>query len=421
MVHTLASLSKVDLNFIQLIQRELQYYDEPKLWSFSARINGKQIKHDGGEFEAQASGFSFFSKQEAILKCLMESVERCCNFLFFKSSISCVDTTKHLHSKAINFYLYKKFGNNSDNNVKFRWTTCESLSDDSHLLVPCQSVWFSYPHISKESIVYPAISTGVAAGACLSAAILRGLLEVVERDAFVIYYLQKLPAPRIRLDLIKNIQVKQMVEMIKGYKMEIICFDISTDLEIPVMMSIVLDRTGVGKAVSVGLKSDLNPIKAIIGSMEESFHTRKWIRNEHEKRQTPITINDFSKNSDMVARGLLWYSVDSINRLDFWLNNKQTKIVKEESKPTSSGDQLQRVIQSLSKCGYTAYWKNLMVLQFKNLNIYVAKSIIPGLQPLYLNERYRLAVSDRMYIVPKKLGFHVRNESQLNTFPHPFL
>lgn len=422
--HALSSPTTVvahNFELIQFLHQEYQYYDEPKLQSFSARITSKQIKHDGLRFEDQASGFSFFSKKEAVFKCLMESIERYCNFVFNKSSVECIDSPRRLFKKGINFDLLQKSRENFDDNIRFCWTRCESLSGGNFLLVPCQSIWLAYPYLPNEPVIYPPISTGVAAGGCLSAALLRGLLEVIERDAFIIYYLQKLPAPKIKLELIKNNQVMKLLETVKRYKLEVHCFDISTDIGIPVVVSIVLDRTGVGKAVSVGLKSDLSTIKAIVGSITEAFHTRKWIRTEHERNQAPVSQNDLLKNSSLTTRGLLWYSIDSIKHLDFWLNSSQTKIVKEEGVSMSSGEELKRVIHVLIKSGYTPYWKNLMISQFDNLNIYVVKTMVPGFQPLYLNENYRLAVSDRLYEVPEKLGFKTKRESQLNTFPHPFL
>lgn len=50
-------------------------------------------------------------------------------------------------------------------------------------------------------------------------------------------------------------------------------------------------------------------------------------------------------------------------------------------------------------------------------------TIIPELQPLYLDERYPYFGSDRLYSVPVKLGYlkNPNNENTLNKFPHPFL
>lgn len=422
-----------DFDLIQFLHQGHQYYDEPKLWSYSARLNDKFSPHDGGALAAAASGCSFFSKKEALLKCLMESIERYCNFVFNHNAVSFVGSPRQLAKKKINFALPpllttfsqkqppRQTSRDLDDNSRLRWATCESLSDGSPLLVPCQSIWLSYPYLPKEPVMYPSISTGVAAGSCLSATLVRGILEIIERDAFIIYYLQKLPAPKINLELMKTNQVVRILEIVKRYKLEVHCFDITTDIGIPVMLSIVLDRTGIGKAVSVGLKSDLNPVGAVVGSITEAFHTRKWIRMEYEKNQRVVRPEDLLEDSNLVTRGLLWYPIRSIKCLDFWLKNCRTRIVKEEGVPLSSGEQLKRTLHALAKHGHTVYWRSLMIPDLRRLNIHVVKTIIPQFQSLYLNEKYRLAVSDRVYEIPRKLGFRPKRESELNTFPHPFL
>ena len=86
-----------------------------------------------------------------------------------------------------------------------------------------------------------------------------------------------------------------------------------------------------------------------------------------------------------------------------------------------SGEKLKRLTKIFSDKNYELYYKDITISEFKKLNYYIVKVIIPKMQPIYLNEKYPLLGSDRLYSVPAKLGFKNKLEDDLNKYPHPFL
>ena len=70
---------------------------------------------------------------------------------------------------------------------------------------------------------------------------------------------------------------------------------------------------------------------------------------------------------------------------------------------------------------YDVLYKDILVPSLKDLNYSVVKVIIPQMQPVYLDERYPLLGSERLYQVPKILGYESKTEEKLNKYPHPFL
>lgn len=129
---------------------------------------------------------------------------------------------------------------------------------------------------------YLPISTGAAGGGSLTAALTRGIFEIVERDSFVIAYLNKIRFPKVSLDSVKDEYVQFLLEMLKRYRLAIHVIDITNDLKIPCFLSIIVNKTGIGPAVSTGLKCHLDPIEAITGSIEEAFNVRTWTRQNYE-------------------------------------------------------------------------------------------------------------------------------------------
>lgn len=411
-----------------------QYYDEPKFWDFSAKLNSQYFRHDGNNFQSRSSGVSFFSEKLALLKCLGEAVERYCNFVFLKSSVSFTGSFNNIKGQALNPVSIRSFSKNQlrkkafkrfriTEDSRFRWTRCQSLITGKYVYVPCQLIYLSYPRLREEPTIYPSISTGVAGGACLSAALTRGIYELIERDAFMIYYLNKLQAPKIQLSLIKDVRVQQLLKIADRYKMEVVCLDITTDLNVPAIAAVVINRIGIGKAISVGLRSDLNPVNAIIGAITEAFHTRLWLRKEYEKDPQQIKPHDLlkQKHSDLKLRGLLWYPAEAIEKLNFWIESRKRKRIQLSKKALSSGEQLRQLLAAFDKLGYYVYYKNLMITPLKHLGYFVVKVCVPQMQPLYLNEKFPLLGGERLYTLPAKLGYKSKSEVQLNGYPHPFL
>jgi len=423
-----------NFGFLTSIRRVRQHYDEPKFWHYSAKVNSKFSKNDGGPFNTQSSGISIFSEKTALLKCLGESIERYCNFVYLKGKVSFEGPFSLVKAKAIKPERFTGYSPHQlqnkrfkqfvvDSNSIFTWTSCKSLLDEQKILVPCQLIYLSYYRGKTEPILYPPISTGTAGGSSLSAAIVRGVHEVVERDAFMIYYLNKLPAPRINLKICKDHRIQKILRIAARYKLEIISLDITTDLPIPVVATVVINDTGIGKAVSVGLKSDLDPVEAIIGSFCEALHTRNWIRETYEKVALNTTRVDplKNKNVEMKRRALLWYGAGASQNLNFLLNSHKKSDIQPIKRVYKSGEHLKRLISIFAKNSYEVFYKELTLNSFREMGYFVVKVLIPGMQPLHLNEKYPLLGGNRLYTVPERLGFKAKTENELNKYPHPFL
>lgn len=419
-----------EIKLVESFERVRQHYDEPKFWYYSASISDKHLEHDGSHFHSKASGVSFFSQNEAVLKALAEAIERYNNFAFFNKAVSFAGSYPKLKRNAINpkrfmFFSDKQLRQNDykkfriDDYSFFRWTEMKSLNTNESCLVPCQVIYLSYRPAKKEPAIYPSISTGVAGHFKLDSAILGGIYEVIERDAFMIYYLNKLKPKRYDLSSSNNGKIKKLLETSQRYKLKIFSLDIRTDLPIPAVASVVVDESGFSKAVSVGLKSHLDIESAIIGSINEAFHTRTWIRESYIQNPTSISKTELIKNSTIKNRGLFWYSPKSIPRLNFFINNLDLVRIRSTNIDLSVQNQLRILRKALKDKGHKIYYKDITSKYFKDIAFKVVKVLIPGMQPVYLNEKYPLQGGGRLHSVPSSLGY--KNTGKLNTYPHPFL
>src|SRR5262249_19672190 len=82
------------------------------------------------------------------------------------------------------------------------WTEGRSLTKDEPILIPACLVFIPYfPFLRHkgEVAIAPSISTGQACASTRDRAVLSGLYEIVERDAFMISWLNRLPLPRVNV------------------------------------------------------------------------------------------------------------------------------------------------------------------------------------------------------------------------------
>lgn len=261
------------------------------------------------------------------------------------------------------------------------------------------------------------ISTGVAGRDTVESAILHGIYESIERDAFMIHYLNQIPPVAIDLLSSGNEKILSLYEIAKRYCLQLYCIDITTDIQIPTVAAVVIDKSGYGKAVSVGLKTDMDIEVAVIGAITEAFHTRTWVRKEYESNKRTISKNELVENSSILNRALFWYPVSSIKHINFWLQKSKVVSLKHKKNVTLS---LKTVQDIISRQGLHIYWKEITLPQFKKTNYHVVKVVIPELQQLYLNEKYPLLGGKRLRTVPGYLGA-ISKVDIMEHYPHPFL
>src|SRR5699024_2292626 len=79
-----------------------------------------------------------------------------------------------------------------DPQAPIHWAVGRSLVSGLRRFVPASFVYLPYTPASPAEVIGPSFSTGMSAGWSLDDAMLSGLLEVVERDAFAITWMNRL-------------------------------------------------------------------------------------------------------------------------------------------------------------------------------------------------------------------------------------
>ncbi len=408
---------KESVELILSLEKVKSFHDDPNFYYHHAILSYHQKYSDGPPPPhpsiIHAGGVSFISTWESLLKCLVESAERFSLFCYRREEMIFSSFTS-LNENALDpmFYIKEK----SIRKKRFGWVKGYNLTQNTRSFIPAKLVYVNYFKDIREPFLTVPISTGAAGGFDHLSTLLRSIYEVTERDAFITVYLTKVSPPRIDLFKIKNKQITDIAYKCKQYNLELNVFDISNDLNIPTYLSILTDSTGYGPAISAGAKSHLDVNKAITGSISESFLGRLLIRKLTLDQKFSFREINPSSISTLEDRGLYWSSLNRLSDLNYLF--RPNNYISQSPSFYNPRKQLEIIKTRLKTKGFNIYYKDITLDIFRKLGLLIYKVIIPGLQPLYINESKKEIKLERLASVSK---FYGQKKLSINKIPHPFL
>ncbi|MEU9337677.1 TOMM precursor leader peptide-binding protein [Streptomyces sp. NPDC048290] len=163
------------------------------------------------------------------------------------------------------------------------WVWGWSLRDARPLLVPARLVHYS-AGLAADSFVFEC-SNGCAIGGCLEEAVLGGLLELIERDAFLLAWYGGTRLTEIDLTSVPDPTVRAMVDRagLQGY--DVRAFDNRIDLAVPVVTGLAVRRDAGPGRYAFGAGASLDPAAALEGALSEVLtyipHLPGQVRERH--------------------------------------------------------------------------------------------------------------------------------------------
>jgi len=419
---------------IKGIYRTANYNDEPQLYQYSSQfVEGNTTKTS---VDSIASGTSFV-KDRALLKVLGETLERYSLGVYQKKEFvtASYDDLKKNSKNAVNpgklyLFLYSSgeveyFSNEDLVSTRLRWVRGVLSRTDRRIFVPAQLVYIPYKNLQSEPMLQMPISTGAAAGENISDALYRGICEIIERDSFMIHYYNRINSPAVDLRSLGSDEILQITKQISRYNLEVYVNDITTEIGIPAFVAIVVDRSGLGPAVSIGLKAGFEIEQDIVGAIEEALMVRSWIRDEHVYGLTKKTSINNKIIRSIEDRAAYWFPVDTIKYLDFWTKSKMLAKLQVSTKKSFSVSKkrVQIIIDQLEKRGHEVIHVEITAPIVAKYGFKVVKVFIPSLQALHLDEKYSYLNYPRLRNAPVTMGIYrkPKSMSEINKIPHPFL
>jgi ribosomal protein S12 methylthiotransferase accessory factor len=259
----------------------------------------------------------------------------------------------------------------------------------------------------------------------LAGAIYKGILETVERDAFMITWLNRIEPPSLDIWSIDDPFVQHLLNAIKDLPVRVHAKVLTLDIQIPIILIIVSSESGSPYTI-VGLGIDLNPIRAVTLALEEACLTTLGMAryaqyNPENFRPAPDYLN--VKNLDMhgLAHAIspdLRQSVEFLTKSNTLLSVKDLPNVSSESMVKN----VKTLVDMIHHKNLDVIFVDLTTSDIDEVGFKVARVVVPGLQPLDIDHEWRHLGGERLYQVPVQLGLLNKplSEESLNPFPHPF-
>jgi ribosomal protein S12 methylthiotransferase accessory factor len=157
------------------------------------------------------------------------------------------------------------------------WEEATNIQNGETKLIPSDKVWMRNRIENQPLSYFQASSNGLAGGGTLEDAILSGLYEIIERDAWTISHymsdsLGLLPNRTPLIGLPKALEA--IVRKIEAANLKLYLFDLTTDYKVPVFNATLLDLNGNCVGLFAGFGAHLNAEVAAIRAVTEAAQSR---------------------------------------------------------------------------------------------------------------------------------------------------
>jgi ribosomal protein S12 methylthiotransferase accessory factor len=381
-----------------------------------------------------SNGGASLTQEGAFRAAVGEAVERyCCSVFDFEHLPLSPYTEVSSDIRALGPSEVTLFHPRQRNSIRYSWFTEEtrlrwaqghSLTTQEPVLVPACMVYIPYAPARDEGeeSIGPSISTGQASGFDLDSALLRGICEVVERDAFSLGWLNRLPLPE--LDIESNPKVSKTYHgRFARRNLEYRLYQMITDLPIPAVLCLVVDHATDPPMICTGGAASPDPIEATLKALIEAAQTREWAKFMGKQPKPTIVESDYSNITDFEKHVFLYAYGDMMEAVEFLFSTEAKTSISDLPNLAGSDEKsaLERVVAEIARVGHEVLYVDLTTLDVEQCGYRVVKVFIPGMQPLEGDHTHRFLGGHRLYELPVKLGLLATSSiDTLNPYPHPY-
>ncbi len=390
-------------------------------------LNGqltKPVRVEESLISPSPSG-SGFSDTEAEIHTLMESVERYSNMVVDESRLvwSTYDKIKTVAISPTTLGLYsdEQYYRNDLGCSRFSkysmipWIEGHDPYTGKPVMIPADFVY--YPAIREKPLVFDT-SNGASAHIDTVQAILNGLYEVIERDAFLTMWINGFSMPILNPKKLP-FGFTESIKMINEFGMSVKLIDLTNDTRIPTAAAICYNNNpNKYPAVLVGAGSHIDPGKAVQKALFEMEFMLSEIL-EHPNKKKIARLEDITS---MYKHPLYYLNPRKRKYWEFMINSKQTsELPKLIKRSKHDYDTLMQIVELLDSMNHRVIYVDITSSEISRIGLRAVKVFVTGFQPLYVGTKTRMNIA-RLNEAAKHVTRNIkatRVHSGLNTAPHP--
>ncbi|WP_300009614.1 YcaO-like family protein [Pseudonocardia sp.] len=332
------------------------------------------------------------------------------------------------------YYSDRSYHRRFDEQKPMRWVWGHSLRDERPVLLPEQIVYYGSGILGGHETFVMECSNGCATGSCPEEAVFFGLLELIERDAFLLCWYGRAGLPEIDPATCMSTDTRIMIDLVGHMGYDVRLFDNRIDLPIPVVTAVAVRRDGGLGTLCFAAGASLDPEDAVRAALCEvaSYVPDFDRRTESDLAEARAMAGDFGKVHELRHHALLYGLPEMRHHADFLLGNQAPPLSMVQ---TYAGWEAQRP-RNLDLLDDVAYLSGL--LSGRGFDVIVVDQtsreqraegvsthcvVVPGLLPIDFGwDRQRARHMSRTRTAFRDAPRWARelDVSELHCAPHPF-
>lgn len=314
------------------------------------------------------------------------------------------------------------------------WVWGYSLRDRAPRLVPEILTYYHAPGLANRFVQES--SNGCASGGCVEEAVYFGLMEVVERDAFLLAWYGRQPLPEIDPATSARAATRHMVDRLAMYGYRARFFDTRITFPIPVVTGVAERVDGGPGRMCFGAGAGLDPESALDAALCEIATDAVNLpgRSLRDEARLRAMAEDFSRVTALHDHPLVYGIPEMGVHADFLLRAPATRpprAVADLAWPDDSGapaspdlrDDLERCVAAVAAAGFDVVVVDQTLPEQRRLGLHTFSVLVPGLLPIDFGwSRQRALGMPRLRTALREAGLRERDlePADLNPAPHPF-
>ncbi|MFF5337954.1 TOMM precursor leader peptide-binding protein [Streptomyces sp. NPDC013181] len=312
------------------------------------------------------------------------------------------------------------------------WEWGWSLRDDRPVLVPSRLVYYS-AGLAADNFVFEC-SNGCAIGGGLEEAVLGGLLELVERDAFLNAWYGNARLTEIDLATVGGRAAPAMAERaaLQGYDVHVL--DNRVDLAVPVVTALAVRRDGGPGALSFAAAASLDPRAAVEGALSEVLTYIPHLARQTEERRAELEAmaDDFERVRHLKDHAQLYGLPRMAVHAESYLRPLAVRPFgdvyrdwERTGRPRTGDlrDDLRAVVDQLAGAGHDVIAVDQTTPEQERMGLRTVATLAPGLLPIDFGwNRRRAPYMPRLRTALRRGGHRTTDltEAGMRMVPHPF-
>ena len=308
------------------------------------------------------------------------------------------------------------------------WMWGRSLRSGTPLLVPARYAAYGYPAQRSPAFFYE-VSNGCALGSTLEEAVMHGLLEVVERDSFLLTWYRQLTLPELSLQALPDRGVSDLLRRVEFVTASDIRVFLSTQEHgITSLFAVATGRSPDGPRTLAAASAHPDLLQALSSVLYElaglSLRMRSILKERRADGQAMLENPDLVRK--MEDHALVNCLPEARERFSFLLDQAAAPLSFAEAArgcpalPLSLdlGSTVRGLLAGVVRANLDVVVVELTMGELSRADMRCVKVIVPGLLAMTFGHRYR-----RTAELPRLGREHPRaksSKSDIGLLPHPF-